>query len=218
MGRGHKQFIGAQVTLHVYDLNPAANAWLYPLGLGAYHTGVEVHGTEWSFGGNKDLGESMQTGVFTCSPGTAGIDQGARYRCALPMGTTSFSFQAVDALISRMKPQFLARDYDLIHNNCNSFCNALLLELTGQALPSWINRLSSYAKCCPCFFPSSRGNSSLSSSRPADGFVAFKGSGYRLDTVSQSEPQTAKVLSAAERRELIAKATASRLSLEKKDN
>ena len=35
---------GEKVILNVYDLNEQ-NDFLYPLGLGMYHSGVEVHGT-----------------------------------------------------------------------------------------------------------------------------------------------------------------------------
>lgn len=47
--RRHKE----PVILNVYDLSPM-NQHLYSLGLGAYHSGLEVHGTEYSFGGGPE--------------------------------------------------------------------------------------------------------------------------------------------------------------------
>ena len=44
----------------IYDLSPA-NKYLYSIGLGFYHTGVEFNGKEYSFGGNPEM---ISTGVF----------------------------------------------------------------------------------------------------------------------------------------------------------
>ena len=48
-----------KVVLNVYDLSPS-NKYLYSIGLGFYHSGVEVNGKEYSFGGNPEM---MSTGV-----------------------------------------------------------------------------------------------------------------------------------------------------------
>jgi hypothetical protein len=44
----------APVTVNVYDLTPQ-NSVMYWLGCGVYHTGVEVHGIEYAFGGGAAL-------------------------------------------------------------------------------------------------------------------------------------------------------------------
>jgi hypothetical protein len=34
--------VQTEVYLNVYDLNPSSNATLYPIGLGFYHTGIQL--------------------------------------------------------------------------------------------------------------------------------------------------------------------------------
>ena len=41
----------------MYDLNAnsGVNDWLWPWGIGMYHSGLEVHGKEWSFSGGSGV-------------------------------------------------------------------------------------------------------------------------------------------------------------------
>ena len=55
------------VLLHVYDLSPNNNM-IYPFGFGAYHSGLEIRGVEYTFG---------TEGAFTHEPKNA---YGAVYR------------------------------------------------------------------------------------------------------------------------------------------
>ena len=43
-----------RVLLNVYDLSPA-NEYLYPIGFGLHHTGVEIDGREYSFGSGSGI-------------------------------------------------------------------------------------------------------------------------------------------------------------------
>jgi|688.fasta_scaffold1132627_1 hypothetical protein len=60
------------IVLNVYLLGDATNPnfqrlqMLSNLGLGVYHTGIEIEGIEYSYGGNRD---NSGTGVFRSSPG-----------------------------------------------------------------------------------------------------------------------------------------------------
>jgi hypothetical protein len=45
-----------------------ANKFLYPMGLGVFHSGVEISGVEYSFGGGGGGGD----GVFEMTPKEAG--------------------------------------------------------------------------------------------------------------------------------------------------
>jgi hypothetical protein len=71
--------VGVKVFLNVYDLSPA-NDWTHPIGMGAYHSGVEVYGAEWSFGSGG--------GVFSCTPREAG---GAKFREQVLLGEVRLS-------------------------------------------------------------------------------------------------------------------------------
>lgn len=59
------------VELNVYDLNVQIPEWavssMYMMGVGLYHSGVSIFGTEYCFGGHPD----DSTGVFEVSPRTA---------------------------------------------------------------------------------------------------------------------------------------------------
>lgn len=41
----------ARVVLNVYDLADTYNSWTYWCGVGVFHSGVEVYGVEYAFGG-----------------------------------------------------------------------------------------------------------------------------------------------------------------------
>lgn len=46
--QGGRTRVGTKVFLNVYDLAPA-NEFLYPVGFGFHHSGIEVLGSEYSF-------------------------------------------------------------------------------------------------------------------------------------------------------------------------
>ena len=56
---------------------------LSKMGIGLYHTGIEIQGVEYSYGGNANNGGS---GVFTTCP--LSIDN-ATYECSYLLGTAS---------------------------------------------------------------------------------------------------------------------------------
>ena len=66
---------GTKVILNIYDLVPA-NEYLYPLGIGVHHSGVEILGSEYSF--------ASGAGIFQTSPKDA---SGARYRESIEIGS-----------------------------------------------------------------------------------------------------------------------------------
>ena len=56
--------LGYEVILNVYDLSPESGtvSLLQKLGLGFYHSGVEINGVEYTYGGNFS---HSGTGVYT---------------------------------------------------------------------------------------------------------------------------------------------------------
>jgi len=95
------------------DLGPA-NLYLNPLGMGTYHSGVEVFGSETTFGGNNSDG----SGVFTHTPREA---PGAQHRESISMGLTNLSASQVRAVIDEMRDEYRGSSYHLLLRNCNHF-------------------------------------------------------------------------------------------------
>lgn len=53
-----------KIYLNVYDLHADANKYAYKVGLGVFHSGVQIGNTEYTFGGH----EGDFTGVMEVSP------------------------------------------------------------------------------------------------------------------------------------------------------
>lgn len=81
-----------KVWLNVYDLNPNNDALIW-LGLGAFHSGVEVHGVEWTFGSSSGAAGS---GVFSHAPKAA---PGVPLRASLLLGEVQASAREVRAVV-----------------------------------------------------------------------------------------------------------------------
>ena len=105
------------------------------MGVGLYHSGIEIQGVEYSYGGNIN---NPGTGVFTSAPLT--VDN-AIYFCSYNVGTCS-DITKVYSTLESVKDRFKANEYSLINQNCNHFSEAFCLELLGKAVPSYVNRLA----------------------------------------------------------------------------
>lgn len=133
------------VWLHVYDL--VDNSWLHWAGCGIYHSGIEVYGVEWAYGGH----EYEAPGVFATRPREA---PGAiAWRERLPMGQTSLTPSQVHDLIQDMGREYKGNQYHLLQMNCNTFSGDLCFRLTGRQPPFWINRVAGIAQSLHCLFP-----------------------------------------------------------------
>jgi hypothetical protein len=131
------------VVLNVYDLSPA-NGWLHAVGLGAFHTGLVVHGKEHTF---------SRDGVFDHAPRGA---PGVPLRCAVRLGEVRMSARQVQDVVSDMRgdPDWRPGTYDLLTKNCNDFSAELARRLLGaDRVPGWVNRLSVLGGCCSCLVP-----------------------------------------------------------------
>ncbi|KAL2932490.1 hypothetical protein RDABS01_001157 [Bienertia sinuspersici] len=91
------------VYLNVYDLLgfTPINDYAYWLGLGVYHSGVEVHGVEYGFEGNNDA----TTGVFEVEPKQC---PDFMFRKSILIGSTDHSAIEVDALVDNWLTTTLA--------------------------------------------------------------------------------------------------------------
>ena len=121
---------GKPVILNVYDLHPA-NEWLYGVGGGFYHSGLQLGNTEYSFGSGA--------GIFEGEPRNA---PGATFRESIVLGETTLSQNEIDRRLSKLRDEFRGDRYDIVRMNCNSFTDRFAHSLLGYGIPGWVNRLS----------------------------------------------------------------------------
>ena len=74
------------VVLNVYDLSPV-NDYIAWLGVGFYHSGLEIDGREWTFGSGAGSG----TGVFECRPREV-----PAFRKAVPLGNLDMTSMQIE--------------------------------------------------------------------------------------------------------------------------
>ncbi|EOA35675.1 hypothetical protein CARUB_v10020909mg [Capsella rubella] len=149
------------VYLNVYDLTPI-NGYAYWLGLGVYHSGVEVHGIEYAFGAH----EYPSTGIFEGEPKQC---EGFTFRKSILIGKTDLGPLEVRAAMEQLADKYKGSSYNLITKNCNHFCDETCIQLTGNPIPSWVNRLARIGKIsgfmCNCVLPATINATRLGNNR-----------------------------------------------------
>jgi deubiquitinase DESI2 len=176
MDQHHK----AKVIANVYDLNES-NDMLLNFGLGLFHSGVQIGGTEYTF--------ASGSGIFTHSPKEAG---GAVFRESVVIGEYSGSNAEIEDIISTLRPAFKGDSYNVLSRNCNHFADEFLNRVVGTGLPPHINRLAEIGSYFSCLIPPSmtgeapvgeEGSGSSSSGGGSSG-----GSGYRPAVANRNAP------------------------------
>mmetsp|Transcript_35035 Transcript_35035/g.63028 ORF Transcript_35035/g.63028 Transcript_35035/m.63028 type:complete len:211 (+) Transcript_35035:58-690(+) len=140
--------MGVPVVLNVYDLAPQ-NAWFYWCGVGIYHSGVEVYGVEYAYGGH----EYDSPGIFATAPKEPPGQ--VVFRESILIGETDLSHQEVYRLVQQMGNEYKGNKYHLLQRNCNHFASDFCAQLSGKIAPYWINRLAGIAVMLHCLLPSS---------------------------------------------------------------
>ena len=120
----------APVFLHVYDVSNSDrvqnwNYYIKAFGVGGiFHAGVEVHGKEFSFGGTMNR-KSSATGVWGGPPKRCPKHH---YRESVYLGDCGLTWPQVENILNDLKPQWLAKDYDLLHKNCVFFSREFAIQ------------------------------------------------------------------------------------------
>jgi len=52
----------------------------------------------------------------------------------------------VRSVMEELAAEYKGNAYNLITKNCNHFCNDACVKLTGNSIPSWVNRLARIGK------------------------------------------------------------------------
>ena len=106
--------------------------------LQVYHSGVEVLGAEYVFGG----GDTSHSGVTAQRPRIAPPGTGWVFYQTVDIGPLQLSREEVHRAIAELQSEFPGNSYDLISRNCNSFADVFCRRLTGNGIPGWVNRLA----------------------------------------------------------------------------
>mmetsp|Transcript_66533 Transcript_66533/g.124115 ORF Transcript_66533/g.124115 Transcript_66533/m.124115 type:complete len:412 (+) Transcript_66533:68-1303(+) len=99
---------------------------------GVYHAGVEIYGTEWSYGGIEE-----GTGVWGVEPR---CNPQHTYRATVEMGLTRLSPDEVDVLLEQLMQAWPGASYDFLNHNCLDFANEFCIELGLGRMPGWVDR------------------------------------------------------------------------------
>eukprot|EP00927_Polykrikos_kofoidii_P051954 TRINITY_DN45728_c0_g1_i1.p1 TRINITY_DN45728_c0_g1~~TRINITY_DN45728_c0_g1_i1.p1 ORF type:complete len:369 (+),score=71.94 TRINITY_DN45728_c0_g1_i1:64-1107(+) len=117
------------VQLNVYSPTGGQHA--------VYHTGVEVLGAEYVFGG----GDTAFSGVSAQRPRVPPPGSGWVFYQTVELGDLKVTREEAHRIVAELQGEFPGNSYDLVKRNCNHFSDALAKKLcNGQGIPSWVNR------------------------------------------------------------------------------
>ena len=125
-----KKSIHNQVYLNIYNITKS-NDFFHMLGMGIYHTGVQIRGKEYAF--------ANQVGIFYTLP--KDID-GANLRESIEINTFHGTEEDLNKIFYELSLEFHENAYHLLEKNCNHFSDALINKLFYANNPGYINRMA----------------------------------------------------------------------------
>ncbi|KAL3760418.1 hypothetical protein ACHAWU_005953 [Discostella pseudostelligera] len=132
--------------------------FLAPIGLGAYHTSIDVRGFRYQFGSLSGISRtSTPEGGGDSADSIRFLPPNCTYRESIILGQTWCDQKEINATIQRMRDhKFKGENYHIAQRNCNhfseTFATALILgndmveqhqnQPTLDKFPAWVNRLA----------------------------------------------------------------------------
>ena len=116
----------------------------YQFGFGAFHSGVEIFGREFTF---------AKGGIFYTPPRE--VPPPAKFRESIVMGTVNMNPRDLDYLLDELRKEFKGDDYHILLRNCNHFADAFIQRLLQKDIPGYVNRLAYVGSMFSCLMPPS---------------------------------------------------------------
>ncbi|KAH8551520.1 DUF862-domain-containing protein [Umbelopsis sp. PMI_123] len=140
---------GKQVFVNVYDMIEPCTLtnFGYLIGVGIFHSGVQVNGKEYCYGGHP----YEFSGVFVVEPKVG--PPGVLFKQSINMGYVDLDEDKIAEIIQTLSGEYAGNTYNLLNRNCNHFTAELSQRLTGKSIPGWINRAAKLGTMFPCVLP-----------------------------------------------------------------
>ena len=140
---------GYPVWLNIYHLT-CLNYFFQFIGLGIYHSTIEIYSYEYSFGPTKE----DDPGFFRNKIGEIGEKLILKEK--LYLGNTIYSEKEFIKILELESPYWMGRTYDPFVKNCNHFSKNLskiLLNEDKINFPLYVNRMTKFASFFSSFYP-----------------------------------------------------------------